>query len=1373
MNAPQSTPVSPSAAALPASIGARYRVLAQLGRGGSAYVYQVREIATGRELALKRLRHDVSAARLATLTKHLEREFYALAQLRHPRVIEVYDYGVSDGLPYYTMELLDGGDLRASAPLPWRRACELMYDIASSLALLHSRRFVHRDVTPSNIRCTRDGRAKLIDFGAMVPMGTGATVIGTPAYVAPEVQQRGVLDASTDLFSLGATLYFTVTGRTPFASADLAGMAAAWATTPLAPSQHVPEIPPAFDALVLSLLSIEPAERPRSAFEVMQRLAALAGLPVSESGNVSQGYLFAPHVVGREMALRSVRNHQQRALNDAGSALWIEGESGVGRSRLLELCTLEAQTTGATVLRLAATDGATMFAGAAHLAHTLLAALPDVARAALPVSAELHALLTPTTLESGAAPASRPTLAEAARPALQDALTRWLLALSVEHPIVFAIDDVQRLDEATLAWLAALAHAAPHSRLLLIVTAESEAARESSAALSILKRHSTVSCVLPLTRGESDAMFASIFGAVPNLGLLSERIFTLAAGNPRRSLALAQYLVDQGHVVYAAGAWSLPDALPLETLPVASEALFGARLARLGRLARTLAESQALSAVAALGSEDYRVLAPYAEARSLDDALTELIAHEIVHGDGVHYTLAHGGYATALLAQLEPIALAQRHEALARLAEHRGRHASVIAYHRLNAGQEERALDLLAGATETNISHLRELDHASVRTMLERALVVTQGLGRPKRERFELMRHLITLSVFGDAEIYGRAAPAFRAQLEADAGLLAYWARSEVSDPAERMSAALAEAQVHYAATPAHDRVYRVDEALRWLAMHVATSIGIGMRALDLALLSSLPALLEPFVSLSPLLAAIWENAEASCDAVVRSRSERAVARWQRVHERLEGIEGDPRILTIRNAVAYGIAEVTATLGLSSQALQRSALLDREPLQRVNAMRVRRIVCLQHGDWAGAERAREQAELMGLQASGRQLFEAPLRTELDAHWLARDLAGVKQTADRIGRLVPIYPGWRIHHRLAQGYFDALCGDSASALIAFDDCVALSQPSAHDPDRKCEAWLRASAAALSMLLELGRFEEARARGEAVLAESRSLEISAASHRVARELALAEAKTGHAARAIERIEGVIADQNQRGVSGLQLGASYEARARVAIALNNAADAARYAALAASEFRHGAGGALSSPYGRLLQEARRAGVDLPAHAVEFSASALASLPSDPHAQAVVRWLGDAQGDARARLALELLCKHARSAGGYLYVSRGPNAELTRVAASSASPPSEALTRFVSAYWQQQLEEAAMSAVLTELPWAHETYQARAWNDPQGERYEALELYSPRCQPPHVGLAILRCGDRASQTQWPTALLSALALQLRDAGKKSDQTP
>src|SRR5690349_5219242 len=114
----------------------RYLVEATIGKGGMAVVYRAKDLATGRSIALK--------------------------QLTHPRIIEVYAFGVEEQAPFYTMELLDGGDLRERCPLNWTDACAVAYDICSSLALLHSRRLVHRDVSPRNVRCTRDGLAKLI-----------------------------------------------------------------------------------------------------------------------------------------------------------------------------------------------------------------------------------------------------------------------------------------------------------------------------------------------------------------------------------------------------------------------------------------------------------------------------------------------------------------------------------------------------------------------------------------------------------------------------------------------------------------------------------------------------------------------------------------------------------------------------------------------------------------------------------------------------------------------------------------------------------------------------------------------------------------------------------------------------------------------------------------------------------------------------------------------------------------------------------------------------------------------------------------------------------------------------------------------------------
>jgi len=157
-----------------------------------AEAYRVHDRSTGRQLALKRL---TAPGKTGAVVELFEREFHTLTQLAHPRIVRAFDYGFDDEHPYYTMELLDGGDLKELAPLPWQEVCTVAYDICAALSLLHSRRLVHRDLTPRNVRRTADGTAKLIDFGLLDIFGPGSVMAGTPPYVAPELVNKVSLDA--------------------------------------------------------------------------------------------------------------------------------------------------------------------------------------------------------------------------------------------------------------------------------------------------------------------------------------------------------------------------------------------------------------------------------------------------------------------------------------------------------------------------------------------------------------------------------------------------------------------------------------------------------------------------------------------------------------------------------------------------------------------------------------------------------------------------------------------------------------------------------------------------------------------------------------------------------------------------------------------------------------------------------------------------------------------------------------------------------------------------------------------------------------------------------------------------------------------------
>jgi hypothetical protein len=1040
---PETQPVAltpqaaPSARAAPKRIGAHYHVIEQLGHGGMAVVYRVLDSSRGEEVALKQLVSASDASGGPEANAAFEREFCTLAQLSHPSVIEVYDYGIDPAGPYYTMELLEGDDLGARAPLPYGLACELMMKVCSSLSLLHSRRLLHRDISPRNIRCTRQGNAKLIDFGAMVPIGESAQSIGTPAFTAPEVLQRSVLDARTDLFSLGATLYFALTGRAPFAARSFAQLPEAWRHEPEPPGRLAPGIPPALDALVLSLLQLDRERRPRSAFEVTQRLGAIADIVQSEPANISQAYLWTPTLLGRDAAQRRFRQRMRRASAGRGGGLLIESAPGLGRSRLLDAYALEAKTLGATVLRVTgSTAKSVAFASAHKFAEQLAAALPDtVERAARAVNVQ-DALFEPTPLTGLAAGMSGPRLlplvqTSAARYALQAALTSWIHRVCQEQTLLITVDDAERIDEASLALLAALAHGARDSKLLIVVSVQSLVTPGSLPALDVLRSHCEQVSLAPLTRGETEALFTSVFGNVPHVALVSDRIHKIAAGNPRESLGLARHMIDKQLIRYIDGNWMLPAELAVDDLPADAQEALRAQVAMLPALARHIAETQAIALSGAFRRADYAELVGASELAGLDDALAVLLEKGVLASDGTLYTLAHHGYRVWLSAQQGAKERAQRHMALARMCVRTGRPALAEVHHLLLAGCAQQALERLAQQFNelpdlTTFYEQSGMEPKDLALMLAQAYEVAVSSGRSQRELHELARYLTTFSVITDKNHYFRYAPAWLAQLEHDSGLADYRAgRSDLS-PDERLQEALTRTAARYSATPPEQRVYSSEEAIKHLHRYVTTSCVIGLRSRDRRLLTSLPDLLEPFAALSPMRNALWQAATAVLETNCKAQRDVARLRMIDVYTRLSDISGDelPAAKAIRNGQAYGAGMAEVCLGYVS-APQWIEVLDKDPMQQVNAMYLRRLLCLYEGDSEGADRHRKQAEMLAVQAGRRQIFDPPLLIELDAQHHAGDLAGVKQVTDRLAHLASQEPGWVAPYHLAQGYFQRL------------------------------------------------------------------------------------------------------------------------------------------------------------------------------------------------------------------------------------------------------------------------------------------------------------------------------------------------------------
>lgn len=688
----------------------RYTLGAMLGRGGMGTVYQARDTLLSRNVAIKFLSGDITEESRQSLLH----EAQSAACLNHPNIVSIYDVGIMQGIPFISMELVEGESLYSHKPGNQDEIIDIALQTCAALKHAHANGIIHRDLKPENIILTSQGRVKLLDFGLARPVASRISrqggIIGTVFYMAPEYALGKTIDGRADLYSLGVILYELLTGRLPFSGEDPLAIISQHLHAPVVPpSTHQPAAM-SFDSIILRLLAKNPDDRFGSADQVIEALSRLREsmlsmmLPQAVDSITQLNQLARGRLVGRRSELSKLLELWSRSQQGCVHLALLSGEPGIGKTRLANELVVNTHLQGANVLQggcyeYEATTSYLPFVEAlqgwihGQAADTLRDVLGSTASELARLAPEIDSKLGPL----GQNPPLEPN---EERLRLFDNVARLLQTLSAGKGLLLFIDDLHWADQGTLSLLNYILRNLHNERVMILAAyREMELGRSHPLAGALVEwNHEHIATRISLDRltfEDTSSMLATLFGQESVAEDYARLMYAETEGNPFFIEEVVKAQIEQGMIYRESSQWERKDIAEL-AIPQSVKEAIGQRLRHLSQLCIDI-----LHLASALGKEfDFGELAATClmDEEKLLDVLDEACQAQLLRASGGDsFSFTHDKIREVLYEEINPIRRKRLHQHIGEGLEKRylgaqEAHIEELAHHFTLSGDLPRSL---------------------------------------------------------------------------------------------------------------------------------------------------------------------------------------------------------------------------------------------------------------------------------------------------------------------------------------------------------------------------------------------------------------------------------------------------------------------------------------------------------------------------------------------------------------------------------------------------------------------------------------------------------------------------------------------------------